>query len=302
MFPDHKNIQRSFYHFSFLKDIKIHGIYLNSIGGYLNQYPFANDPHYHDFYTILFISGGSGSLTVCGEKIVMENDSVILIAPNQLHSFRGLDTTNGLIFFFCQDFYVEEFSFVRLLNVFSYISPGENGQCGPGIILTDSEVKPLNEIIESIRKEYSSCVHPFSSAVIIRSFLNILLLRLGYIFESKTGNTSKNESSIVYSLSNFIESNYIREHKTGFYSEAFNISEKHLNDICNRNFKCGLKKILHDRLMQESRRLLVSTELSVAEISYKLNFEDNSYFNKVFRKSTGLTPKKFRDLHKKLLP
>jgi AraC family transcriptional regulator, transcriptional activator of pobA len=63
-----------------------------------------------------------------------------------------------------------------------------------------------------------------------------------------------------------------------------------------------LKKILQDRLMQESRRLLLSTELSVAEISYKLNFEDNSYFNKVFRKSTGLTPKRFRDLHKKLLP
>jgi AraC-like DNA-binding protein len=87
-----------------------------------------------------------------------------------------------------------------------------------------------------------------------------------------------------------------------FYTSAFNISEKHLNDICNRHFNSGLKKILKDRLMQEARKLLLSSELSVSEISYKLNFEDNSYFNKVFKHETGITPKNFRDIHKKLVP
>jgi YesN/AraC family two-component response regulator len=57
-----------------------------------------------------------------------------------------------------------------------------------------------------------------------------------------------------------------------------------------------------DRLMQEARKLLLSTDLSVSEISYKLNYDDNSYFNKVFKKETGLTPKRFRDIHKKLVP
>jgi AraC family transcriptional regulator, transcriptional activator of pobA len=57
-----------------------------------------------------------------------------------------------------------------------------------------------------------------------------------------------------------------------------------------------------DRLMQEARILLISTEMSISEISYKLNYDDNSYFNKVFKKETGLTPKRFRDIHKKLVP
>jgi AraC-like DNA-binding protein len=54
--------------------------------------------------------------------------------------------------------------------------------------------------------------------------------------------------------------------------------------------------------MQEARKLLLSSELSVSEIAYKLNFEDNSYFNKVFKNKTGLTPKRFRDIHKKFVP
>jgi AraC-like DNA-binding protein len=99
-----------------------------------------------------------------------------------------------------------------------------------------------------------------------------------------------------------VDSYFIKEHNIGFYTSVFNISEKQLNEICNRHFNCGLKKILQDRLMQEARKLLLSSELSVAEIAYKLNFEDNSYFNKVFKSKTTITPKKFRELHKKFVP
>src|SRR5659263_700847 len=75
-----------------------------------------------------------------------------------------------------------------------------------------------------------------------------------------------------------VDSYFIKEQQLGFYTSAFNISESQLNDICNKHFKCGLKKILKNRLMQEARKLLLSSDLSVSEIAYKLNFEDNSYF------------------------
>jgi len=140
------------------------------------------------------------------------------------------------------------------------------------------------------------------SASIIRSLLNISLLKLSDPDRDDNKNSNKADSTIINNLSHFIESNFMQEHHIGFYSKAFNITEKHLNDICNRAFNCSLKKILHDRLMQESRRLLLSSELSVSEIAYKLNFHDNSYFNKVFRQSTGLTPGRFREMHRKLLP
>ena len=107
---------------------------------------------------------------------------------------------------------------------------------------------------------------------------------------------------MIHSLSHLVDSYFITEQHIEFYTSAFNISESQLNDICNRHFNCGLKKILQNRLMQEARKLLLSSELSVSEIAYKLNFEDNSYFNKVFKNKTGLTPKRFRDIHKKLVP
>ena len=55
-------------------------------------------------------------------------------------------------------------------------------------------------------------------------------------------------------------------------------------------------EILHDKLILEIKRLLTQTTLDIQEISAMLNFTDQSYFTKFFKKATGETPLKFRNL------
>ena len=300
---DHdQNIEKSLYHFSFLKDIKVYGIYYNSLSRYLSLYPFIKKNHFHDFYSVILITRGKGSIGINTDSYTIEPQTICLLAPNQMHSLDHLENVEGIVFFFCQDFYMEEFSFVRLLNVFSSSLQTEITVCNPCISLSDREFSTINDIIKSIEKEYLSYIPDNNSNIIIRSFLNILLLKLSELCGAKSGKSNPGESTFVHSLSHMVDSYFIKEHNIGFYTSVFNISEKQLNEICNRHFNCGLKKVLQDRLMQEARKLLLSSELSVAEIAYKLNFEDNSYFNKVFKSKTTITPKKFRELHKKFVP
>ena len=296
------NTEKPLYHFSFLKDIKVHGIYYNTFERYLCQYPFIKSNHFHDFYTVLLFTKGTSTIRINNDDYPVQPQTICLIAPNQMHSFEGLEDVEGIIFFFCQDFYVEEFSFIRLLNVFSTTSSINGNKGNPCICLSDEEYNPVSHIIESVSHEYHASTATNNSAVIIRSLLNIMLLKLSSLYEVKSGKLPHNDSTLIHSLAHLVDSYFMKEHNIGFYTTAFNISEKQLNDICNRHFNCGLKKILQDRLMQEARKLLLSSEMSVAEISYKLNFEDNSYFNKVFKSKTGITPKRFREMHLKLLP
>jgi YesN/AraC family two-component response regulator len=46
--------------------------------------------------------------------------------------------------------------------------------------------------------------------------------------------------------------------------------------------------------VEESKHLLLSTDLSLVEIAIAVGFPDQSYFCKVFKKTVGLTPGKFR--------
>ena len=301
-FHQYSDIEKSLYHFSFLRDIKVHGIYFNTFVKFLNLYCFIRKDHAHDFYSVILFTKGTGRIKINNENYPVHPKTICIIGPNQMHSFEGLEDVEGIIFFFCQDFYVEEFSFIRLLNVYSYTSQVGTDVCNPCIALSDKEFSPVISTLNSIESEYES-YSPFNnSAVIIRSLLNIMLLKLTELYEAKSGKSNNNDSILIHSLSQMVESYFIQEQHLGFYTSAFSISESHLNDICNKHFNCGLKKILQNRLMQEARKLLLSSDLSVSEIAYKLNFQDNSYFNRVFKSKTGLTPKRFRDIHKKLVP
>lgn len=294
--------EKTLYHFSFLRDIRVHGVYFNSFVKFLNLYCFIKKAHAHDFYSVILFTRGEGSITINNDNYTVRPQTICILAPNQVHSFEGLDDVEGEILFFCQDFYVEEFSFVRLLNLFSYTSQTGTGVCSPCIVLSDNEYNSITSVIGSIKNEYDLYTPSNNSAVLIRSHLNIMLLKLTELYEAKSGKSNSNDSILIHSLSHLIDSYYIQEQQLGFYTSAFNISESQLNELCNRHFNSSLKKILQNRLMQEARKLLLSSELSVSEIAYKLNFEDNSYFNKVFKSKTGLTPKRFRDIHRRFVP
>jgi AraC family transcriptional regulator, transcriptional activator of pobA len=296
------NTEEPFFHFNFLKDIKFYGVYYNSFARYLDLYPFMRNGHIHDFYTILFLTSGKGIIKINNVSYAISPKTICLVAPHQQHSFAGLEDAEGSVLFFCQDYYVEEFSYIRLLSVFSCTSQTNGDFCNPCIALSEKEFTDILDLSRSIDHEYKHYTPSNSSVTIIRSLLNILLLRLSDFYEAKSNRSNKGYTILIHELSHLIDSSFINEHHISFYTSAFNISEKQLNDRCNRYFNCGLKKILMDRLMQEARILLISTEMSISEISYKLNYDDNSYFNKVFKKETGLTPKRFRDIHKKLVP
>ena len=46
--------------------------------------------------------------------------------------------------------------------------------------------------------------------------------------------------------------------------------------------------------VDEAKKMLIETDLSVGEISEAVGFSDTSYFSKVFLKSAGLTPTQYR--------
>ena len=59
---------------------------------------------------------------------------------------------------------------------------------------------------------------------------------------------------------------------------------------------CGssFKEYLNSIRIEESKKLLAATDRSILDIALSIGFEDQSYFTKVFKKYTGLTPKQYR--------
>ena len=54
------------------------------------------------------------------------------------------------------------------------------------------------------------------------------------------------------------------------------------------------KQLIDEQLIAEAKVLLNEPCLSVTEIAELLNFADQSYLSRFFKKNTGMSPKEFR--------
>ena len=61
--------------------------------------------------------------------------------------------------------------------------------------------------------------------------------------------------------------------------------------------KESLKRFMKARQIEKAQLLLLTEELAVKEIAFRLAFEDYSYFNRLFKKITSMTPQEYRRLY-----
>lgn len=87
----------------------------------------------------------------------------------------------------------------------------------------------------------------------------------------------------------------LRERRTvADYAADLAITPTHLNRVIRAATGLSAARYVEGQMIQEARRQLAYTRLSVAEIGYRMGFEDPAYFSRVFRRHTGERPTEYR--------
>ncbi|MBS6448026.1 MAG: AraC family transcriptional regulator [Clostridiales bacterium] len=106
---------------------------------------------------------------------------------------------------------------------------------------------------------------------------------------------------IITQVVSFIRNNYM--HKITLLDVASHVflSPSYLSKIFKEEMQTSFNSYLSEVRIEKSKILLLSNDLSIVEVSELVGFLDQSYFNKVFKKQTGMTPKKYRETNGGLL-
>lgn len=101
-------------------------------------------------------------------------------------------------------------------------------------------------------------------------------------------------NEIIKKAIRYISKNFSHALTLDDVAKHVHLNPAYFSTLFKQSTGSSFKEYLNMVRIEESKRLLANTDYSIIDISLATGFEDQSYFSKVFKKYTGLTPKQYR--------
>ena len=250
--------------------------------------------HFHDAYEMIYVMGGSISVTIEKKEYVASRNSLILISNLENHSARLLEAP-----------------FERYYTTIS--TPAADRMIGTPALISILKNRPANFIpvfdASAIEKElllYFGTVaseydenRDFQNEMCACS-LKQLLITLFRTYPEHFPNSESNAASVVYKIQKYIDEHYAEQLLIEEIARTHYIDLYHLSHSFKKLTGYSPKQYLIHTRLAHAKELLYHTQDPVGTISFKCGFSDTSNFIRLFKAEVGITPNQYRkqDIHK----
>jgi len=275
------------------KAYKNDGILVSRFGYYSQQHQHLHSAHRHTFYHLVFFTKGSGHQQIDFTKFDVKPGLIYFMIPGQVHSWNFETEPEGYIINFSGDYLSSLLLKPDYLSNFSFFSGQPDHQV---IELPESTQERASNILDEMLREGQN-EKPIKDDLVKTLLLQlfIVIARVSHADQQAKGNSYN--QTLLKSFQHLIETNYATLRLPKQYATLLYITPNHLNALCNDFMGVSAGKLIRDRVILEAKRLLINVDLQVSAIAAQLNFTDQSYFIKFFKKYEGITPEKFRKLN-----
>jgi AraC-like DNA-binding protein/mannose-6-phosphate isomerase-like protein (cupin superfamily) len=257
-----------------------------------NRHFSVKYPHRHDFFEVLYLSKGSGFHVIDGNKYDIQPPCVFFMSPGQAHKIEFSSDIEGFIFIFTSEFYlINQTNQNRLIEFPFFFRIRQENR--PLVLESKEDVVFLEGLF---RKGIAEIEKGDGYSIdLLRSVLDLILTSCAVLYKTDENLLSKGKGHIVVKkFFQLVEENYQKNLPVNEYANQMAITPNHLTQTVNKLTGKTSSQIIKAKQLLEIKRLLVHTNLSVTEIANRLNFPDQSYFTKFFKRETGSTPLQYR--------
>jgi len=257
-----------------------------------NRHFSVKYPHRHDFFEVLYLLKGSGYHVIDANKYEIKPPCIFFMSPGQAHKLELSNDIEGYIFIFTADFYLLNRSNQNSLIEFPFFYTIH--QDNPPLLLeNESDIRFLETLFRQGIAEISESTE--SIPEMLRSILDLILTTCSARYPMSENLLNKGKGQmLVKRFFHLVEENNQKNLSLSDYAKMIGITPNHLTQTVKLLTGKTSSQIVKAKQLLEIKRLLVHTNLNVSEIANQLNFEDQSYFTKSFKRETGITPLQYR--------
>jgi AraC-like DNA-binding protein len=148
-----------------------------------------------------------------------------------------------------------------------------------------------------LQKKGNSVENAQSHDETIQHVFSLLILEIISTIKRTAADNSCQYNRKAYLSSHFLKllREYIKEQRSvNFYADLLYVTPKHLSTCVKviTGKTCG--EIIDEMVVAEAKALLHNPELSIGHVADQLNFSDQYFFSKYFKKRTGVSPLHYR--------
>ncbi len=252
----------------------------------------TEQPHRHHFHQLFLFTEGSGSHQIDFDNYEVAPGMLHLINQGMVHCLNRNADAKGYVIIYGPELLSQELLGIIMQHPSFYLFQ-QNMQAG--VQLESDELERLLLFIKQL-KDLDDSPLPLRHSL-TRTIVNSLVLTIQALLDKhwEKQPTGIDHNPLVQQFKTLIEQHYSKEHSAAFYAASLNVSSDTLNKALKSSLGTTIGKYLQFRILTEAKRLLYYSNSSVKEIAYRLGYEDDAYFGRVFRKGEGQSPLEFRD-------
>jgi AraC family transcriptional activator of pobA len=265
-----------------------HGIFVEAFEDCVSIRHKRMEVHRHD-YVELFLLQGQGSVLIDFENCPLSGRSLVAIGPGRVHAWQANKMT-GLYIAFTQEFFDGTAPPPSTLFDYPFIFGGELSSV---IHLKPKQGAQAQGLFRDISREFEK--HETLAVEMIRHQLRLLMVHLSRLYAAASPAPFA-AVSLVREFRQAVERSFRGSRSVRDYAQTLGVTTSHLNESLRLETGLTAGDLIRTRRILEAKRLLLHSELTMAEIGYELGFEDPSYFSRFIRRELKASPGEVRSL------
>lgn len=262
--------------------------------------------HSHEFIEIAYVCKGKGMHVVDGREQPVSRGDLFIIQFDTPHSFFPLDPENSgnLEVYNCMFMpevigslpaelpVLKEITSILLL---SGLYPEEQTY-NPDLKLTDSLSHNFESIFTALYEEYEA--RREGRAELLKLKLCELLIRIyrayGSQYRGNLPHPNKYKLELIQKAILYLREHYASKVQLTELSRHALLSKSYFSALFKQTTGKSVFEYLQKLRIEEACRLLEQSDETVSEIAARVGYSDYRFFNKTFRKVTGMTAREYR--------
>ena len=257
----------------------------------VEQLPQNNFPVQAGMSIVLFSLEGEMHIRISLKEYVLRPNMFCVIITGMIfevlsinYDFRGFMIATRTDFMPTTEKTTQVMSFYKCL---------QNRHC---FTFAEKEAGEFVRIYRSAKATLQESDHPFTIPM-LQSYVQILYYRMLPIVikeeESQTKYSRTRQEEIFQRFIGEVEKHYRRERSVKFYADSLCISPKYLSTVVYKVSRQLAGQWIDAYVILEAKTLLKSGKLTIQQISEQLNFSNQSFFGKFFKRCAGMSPKDY---------